>query len=138
MPALNRVGALLLGAFVSASTAAAQELTESQVVDLIVRDGVQARAIRLSVDVVRREQAARAVLSNPSIAYTREGAGYTEFLQAEQFLPIFGSRGALLRAGAAATQAAEAERDGRLWQLRADAQTLVARLLAEQDKVEAS
>jgi cobalt-zinc-cadmium efflux system outer membrane protein len=118
--------------------AGAQELTESQLVDLIVRDGAQARAIRLGADVVRREQAARAVLPNPSIAYTREGAGYTEFLQLEQFLPIFGSRGALLRAGAAATQAAEAERDGRLWQLRADARALVAHLLAEQEKLEAS
>jgi outer membrane protein TolC len=138
MPTLHRVGAWLFGVLLFAATAGAQELTDSQVVELIVRDGAQARAIRLNADVVRHEQAARAVWSNPSIAYTREGAGLTEFLQAEQFLPIFGSRGALMRAGAAATQAAEAERDGRLWQLRADAQTLVARLLAEQEKVEAS
>ena len=123
MPALNRVGAWLACALMCAVSAGAQELTESQLVDLIVRDGAQARAIRLGADVVRREQAARAVLSNPSIAYTREGAGFTEFLQVEQFLPIFGSRGALMRAGAAATLAAEAERDGRLWQLRADARS---------------
>jgi outer membrane protein, heavy metal efflux system len=138
MPALNRVGAWLVCAVMSAAAAGAQELTESQLVDLIVRDGAQARTIRLGADVVRREQTARAVLSNPSIAYTREGAGYTEFLQVEQFLPIFGSRAALLKAGAAATQAAEAERDGRLWQLRADARALVARLLAEQEKLDAS
>lgn len=116
----------------------AQEMTESQLVELIVRDGAQARMIRLGADVVRREQAARAVLSNPSIAYTREGAGYTEFFQVEQFFPIFGSRGALEQAGAAATQAADAERDGRLWQLRADARALVVRLMAEQEKLEAS
>ena len=138
MPALNRVGVLLLCVLACVAHAGAQELTESQLVDLIVRDGAQARAIRLDADVVRREQAARAVLSNPSIAYTREGAGYTEFLQVEQFVPIFGSRRALVRAGAAATQAAEADRDGRLWQLRAEARTLVARLLAEQDRVDAS
>jgi cobalt-zinc-cadmium efflux system outer membrane protein len=138
MRTLSRVAALLLGLFMCAATAAAQELTETQLVDLIVRDGAQARAIRLDVDVVRREQAARAVLSNPSIAYTREGAGYTEFLQVEQFVPIFGSRGALVRAGAAATLAAEGERDARLWQLRADARGFVARLLAEQEKLEAS
>ena len=137
MPTLNRV-ALLLCMCLWAANAGAQELTESQLVELIVRDGAQARAIRLDADVVRREQAARTVLSNPSIAYTREGAGYTEFLQVEQFFPIFGSRGALARAGVAATQAAEAERDGRLWQLRADARTLVARLLAEQERFEAS
>ncbi len=138
MPTLIRVAALLLGTFVFAATAMAQELTESQLVDLIVRDGAQARAIRLDADVVRREQAARTVLTNPSIAYSRESAGYTEFLQAEQFLPIFGSRRALARAGAAATLAADSERDGRLWQLRADARALVARLLAEQEKLDAS
>jgi cobalt-zinc-cadmium efflux system outer membrane protein len=138
MPALNRVGAWLACALMCVVSAGAQELTESQLVDLIVRDGQQARAIRLGADVVRREQAARAVLSNPSIAYTRESAGFTEFLQVEQLFPIFGSRGALIRAGTAATLAAEAERDGRLWQLRADARALVARLLAEQEKLEAS
>ena len=138
MPPVRRVGAFLLCFLPCAAGAGAQELTEAQLIELIVRDGAQARAIRLGPEVVRREQAARAVLANPTIAYTREGAGFTEFLQAEQFLPVFGSRGALVRAGAAATEAAEAERDGRLWQLRADAQALVARLLAEQDKVEAS
>ena len=138
MPALNRVGGWFLCVMVCAAGAIAQDLTESQLVELIVRDGAQARAIRLGPDVVQREQAARAVLSNPSIVYTREGAGYTEFFQLEQLLPIFGSRGALARAGAAATLAAEAERDGRLWQLRADAQRLVARLLAEQEKTDAA
>jgi outer membrane protein, heavy metal efflux system len=138
MPALSRVGGWFVCVLICAVNAGAQELTDSQLVDLIVRDGAEARAIRLGADVVRREQAGRAVLSNPSIAYTREGAGHTEFLQVEQFLPIFGSRGAVRRAGAAATRAAEAERDGRLWQLRANAQALVARLLAEQEKLEAS
>lgn len=138
MPTTNRAGAWLLCAALCPLGAHAQELTESQLVDLIVRDGVQARAIRLDVDVVRREQMARSVLSNPSIAYTREGAGYTEFFQVEQFFPVFGNRAALVRAGAAATRAAEAERDGRLWHLRSDAHALVARLLAEQEKLDAS
>ena len=51
---------------------------------------------------------------------------------------MFGTRDELTRAGAAATAAAEAERDARLWQLRADAQSLVARLLAEQEKLDAT
>src|SRR5688500_11551605 len=138
MRALNRVGAWVACASMCAVNAGAQDLTESQLVELILRDGAQARVIRAGAEVVRREQAARAVLSNPSISYTREGAGYTEFLQVEQFLPIFGSRRALVRAGAAATLVAEAERDGRLWQLRADARTLVARLLAEQERLAAA
>ena len=138
MPTLPGVGVLLAFGLMWPAEAGAQELTESQLVEMIVREGAQARAISLEADAVRQEQAARAVLSNPSIAYTREGAGYTEFLQVEQSLPIFGSRGAVERAGAAATVAAEAERDGRLWRLRADARALVARLLAEQDKLDAS
>jgi cobalt-zinc-cadmium efflux system outer membrane protein len=138
MPTLKWVAVWFACAALWPLGAQAQELTESQLVDLIVRDGAEARAIRLDADVVRREQAARAVLTNPAIAYTREGAGYTEFLQVEQFLPIFGSRRALVRAGAAATLVAEAERDGRLWRLRADARTLVAGLLAEQEKLEAT
>jgi outer membrane protein TolC len=115
----------------------AQDVTDSQLIEMIVRDGAQARAIRASVEVTRREQAARTVFPNPGAAYSREGAGFTEFFQVEQPLPIFGTRAALARAGAAATATSEAERDARLWQLRADAQTLVARLLAEQEKLDA-
>jgi cobalt-zinc-cadmium efflux system outer membrane protein len=121
-----------------AASANAQELTDAQVVELIMRESAQANVIRLGADVVRREQAARPVFPNPSIGYSREGAGLTEFFQVEQPVPLFGSRQALIRAGAAATAAAEAERDGRLWQLRSDAQALVARLLAEQEKADAS
>ena len=138
MPALNRVGAWVACATMCVAGARAQELTESQIVELILRDGAQARAIRSNADVMQREQAARAVLANPSIAYVREGAGFTEFLQVEQFLPIFGSRAAVIRAGAAATRAAEAERDGRLSQLRADARAFVARVMAGQEKLDAS
>ena len=55
------------------------------------------------------------------MTYSRESAGFTEFLQAEQSLPIFGARAALSRAGVAATAAAEADRDVRLWRLRSEA-----------------
>jgi outer membrane protein, heavy metal efflux system len=118
-------------------TAAAQERTERDVVDLIVREGPQARAIRAETEVTRREQQARLEYPNPSVTYSREGAGFTEFLQAEQSLPLFGVRGALARAGVAATAAAEAERDARLWQLRFQAATVVAKLAAEQTRLDA-
>lgn len=119
------------------SMSAAQDRTDRDVVELIVRDGPQARAIRAGVDVTRREQLARLAYPNPSVTYSREGAGFTEFLQAEQSLPIFGSRAALARAGAAATAAAEAERDARLWLLRSEAAALVSRVVAEQTRLEA-
>jgi cobalt-zinc-cadmium efflux system outer membrane protein len=118
--------------------AAGQDRTERDLVDLIVREGPQARAIRADADVTRREQEARLAYPNPGVLYSREGAGFTEFLQVEQTLPLFGLRGALSRAGVAAGAAAEADRDARLWQLRAEATAAVARLSSEQRRLTAA
>jgi outer membrane protein TolC len=118
--------------------AAAQDRTERDIVDLIVREGPQARAIRAETEVAHREQLARLAYPNPSVTYSREGAGFTEFFQAEQSLPLFGVRGALAGAGVAANAAAEAERDARVWQLRSQAATVVARLAAEQARLDAT
>src|SRR5688572_31563743 len=118
------------------SLAPAQDRTERQIVELIVRDGPRAAAIRAEAEVTRREQLARLAYPNPSVTYSREGAGFTEFLQAEQPLPIFGARAALSRAGVAATAAAEADRDVRLWALRSDAAAAAARLVAEQARLD--
>jgi cobalt-zinc-cadmium efflux system outer membrane protein len=116
------------------SLAAGQDRTEREIVELIVRDGPQARAIRAEAEVTRHEQLARLGYPNPAVTWSREGAGFTEFLQAEQSLPLFGTRASLARAGVAATAAAEADRDVRLWQLRAEAAAAVARLSAEQER----
>lgn len=116
----------------------AQERPAPEIVEAIVRAGPRAVAIRAEVEVVRREQRARTVLPNPGVSYSREGAGFTEFLQFEQVLPIAGVRGALARAGVAATAAAEAERDARLWELRAEASQLVSRLQAAQLRARAA
>ena len=120
------------------SSAGGQDRTERDVVELILRDSPQARAIRAETEVVRREQLARLAYPNPSLTYSREGAGFTEFVQAEQTLPLVGTRAALSRAGVAATAAAEAERDARLWLLRSDAAAAVARIGAEQARVEST
>jgi outer membrane protein, heavy metal efflux system len=124
------------GLVVVPSLALAQDRTEREVVDLIVRDGPQARAIRAESEVTRREQDARLAYPNPAVTYSRESAGFTEFLQAEQSLPLFGARAALSRAGVAATAAAEADRDVRLWALRSDAAAAAARLVAEQARLD--
>jgi outer membrane protein, heavy metal efflux system len=115
-----------------------QDRPEREVVELIVREGPQARAIRVEAEVTRHDQLARLAYPNPSVTYSREGAGFTEFLQAEQSLPILGTRDALSRAGVAATAAAEAERDTRLWLLRSDAAAAVARVVAEQGRLESA
>ena len=139
MPTRAQVCAWIAGfGLVVPSLAVAQDRTERELVELIVRDGPQAAAIRAETEVTRREQLARLAYPNPGVMYSREGAGFTEFLQVEQLLPIFGTRDALSRAGVAATAAAEAERDARLWMLRADAAGAVARLAAEQARLEAA
>jgi cobalt-zinc-cadmium efflux system outer membrane protein len=139
MPTRAQVCAWIAGfGLVVPSLAMAQDRTEREVVDLIVRDGPQASAIRAETEVTRREQLARLSYPNPGVMYSREGAGFTEFLQVEQTLPVFGIRAALSRAGVAATAAAEADRDARLWMLRADAVEAVARLTAAQARLEAA
>ncbi len=131
--------ALVVGLVVCmASRPQAQEPTEQALVDLLVRDGPQARAIRATTDVVVLEQAARLVFPNPAASYTREGAGFTEFFQVDQSLPAFGLRKALERAGVAAREAAEAERDARLWQLRSTGHETVARLRAASERINAA
>lgn len=116
---------------------AAQDRSEREIVDVIVREGPTARAIRAEADVVRHEQLARLAYPNPSVTYSREGAGFTEFIQVEQSLPLFGTRAALARAGVAASTAAEAERDARLWALRSDASAAVARVVFHETRVSA-
>ena len=125
-------------AVVVPTTASAQERPAREIVEAIVREGPRAVAIRAEVEVVRREQDARLAFPNPGVSYSREGAGFTDFLQVEQPLPLFGLRGALARAGVAATLAAEAERDARLWELRAEATRLVSRLQAADVRAEAA
>lgn len=116
----------------------AQERSPRELIDVIVRDGPRAVAIRAETDVVRREQFARLAFPNPAAAYTREGAGFTEFLQVEQLLPVFGIRAALMRAGVAATAAAEADRNARLWELRAEAAQTVESLVWAEARAEAT
>lgn len=118
------------------SLVAGQERTEREVVDSILRDGPRARAIRAQPEVTRRDQLARLAFPNPDVMFSREGAGFTEFFQVQQALPLFGVRAALSRAGVAATAAAEAERDVRLWLLRVEASETVARLLASQERLD--
>jgi cobalt-zinc-cadmium efflux system outer membrane protein len=139
MPTRSRVRTwIAVIGLLAPSLATGQDRTERDIVELIVRDGPRARAIRAEAEVTRREQLARLAYPNPAVTWSREGAGFTEFLQAEQALPVFGVRASLARAGVAATAAAEADRDVRLWVLRSEAMAAVARLAAEQERVAAA
>ena len=138
MPTRYRVALALMLIAATGGEPLAQERTEQEIVEMIVRDGPRARAIRAASDVVAFAQAARRVFPNPAASYSREGAGFTEFLMVDQPLPAFGLRSALERAGVAAREAAEAERDAELWQLRSDAHDAVARLRASAQRLESA
>lgn len=137
MPTRHRV-ALALMLIAAGGGAHAQERTEQEIVEAIVREGPRARAIRAATEVVASAQAARLAFPNPVASYSREGAGFTEFFQVDQPLPAFGLRSALERVGVAARDAAEAEREAQLWQLRNDARDAVARLRAASERLESA
>ena len=138
MPTCNRVALALMLIAAICGQASAQERTEQEILDTIVRDGPRAQAIRAATEVVTMAQAARRAFPNPAASYTREGAGFTEFLMFDQPLPTFGLRQALEDAGVAAREAAEAQRDADLWLLRNEAQDLMARMRASSQRLEAA
>jgi hypothetical protein len=87
MPTRAQVCAWIAAAgLLAPSVATGQDRTEREVVELVMRDGPQALAIRAESDVTRRDQQARIAYPNPEVTYSREGAGFTEFFQAGQSL----------------------------------------------------
>ena len=126
----------LLSPLILAVTGSAQTWTESRVVELFAQQSPQAVAARAQVAVTRAEARGRGLYSNPSFSYSREGAGYTEFFQAEQTLPITGRIGILRQTVAPAVGAAEADADALVWQLRAEVRSAFYRLLASQGREE--
>jgi cobalt-zinc-cadmium efflux system outer membrane protein len=133
-----RACAWLAAAVLAPPPAFAQDRPARDVIDLIVRDGPRAAAIRAESEVVRAEQLARLAYPNPEVSFTVEGAGFTSFAMVEQPLAVFGIRGALSRAGAAASAAADAERDARLWALRADAAAAVSAVTFAEARLDAA
>jgi cobalt-zinc-cadmium efflux system outer membrane protein len=87
------------------------------------------------VALVEAELRTRLVHQNPSVAYSREGAGFNEFFEVSQVLPVSGRIRYLREAGASAVSAAEANRDASLWSLRSDVRTVFYRMLASQERV---
>src|SRR5437867_1189452 len=114
---------------------APQAWSESQVVEGFLALSPHLRELRARIAVIEAEARARTVYPNPSVAYAREGAGYNEFFEATQTLPVNGRIRYLREAGAAAVSVAEAAREAALWSLRTDLRLAFYRMLASQERL---
>src|SRR5947208_17030595 len=88
-----------------------EQWSESQIIEHFLAQSPQARELRARVALAEAEARARTVYPNPSISYSREGAGYNEFFEASQTLPLNGRIGYLRQAGAAMVSVADANRE---------------------------
>jgi len=107
---------LLLAAL--AGLCSAQVWTEDAVVHKFLEQSPYAREARARVAIAQAETRGRTLYANPVVNFSHEGAGRTEFFQAEQILPITGRLKLLRQAGSAFVSAAEAEGAFSLWQVR--------------------
>ncbi len=112
-----------------------QEWSESQVVEHFLALSPQARELRARVALAEAEARARTVYPNPSVAYSREGAGYNEFFEASQTLPLNGRIRYLREVGTAAVSVADANREAALWSLRSDLRLAFYRMVASQERL---
>lgn len=126
----------ILSPLIFAAAGSAQTWTEAHVIELFSRQSPQALAARAQVAVTRAEARGRALYSNPSFSYSREGAGFTEFFQAEQTLPVSGRARILRQSVAPSVGAAEADAEALIWRLRAEVRLAFYQLLALQAREE--
>jgi len=128
-------GLILVRGLCYAQSAAA-EWSESQVIERFLAQSPQARELRARVAVTEADARARTVYVNPSVSYSREGAGYNAFLEASQVLPVSGRVGLLRKAIEGATSVAEGHREAVLWSLRSDLRIAFYRMVASEQRAE--
>src|SRR5215468_1967949 len=87
------------------------EWSESQVVERFLTLSPQALELRARVSLTEAEARTRTVYPNPAVSYSREGAGYNEFFEASQTLPVNGRIRYLRDAGTASVSVADASRE---------------------------
>src|SRR6476661_5212901 len=77
------------------------EWSEAQIVERFQMLSPQAQELRARISLAEAEAKTRTVYPNPSVSYSREGAGYNEFFEASQTLLLNGRVRFLRGAGAA-------------------------------------
>ena len=112
-----------------------QEWSEPELIERFLTSSPQARELLARVALTEADVRTRAVYPNPSVSYSREGAGYNEFFEASQTLPVSGRIRYLRDATAAAVSAAGASRESSLWFLRSDLRIAFYRMVASQERV---
>jgi len=112
-----------------------REWSESQIVERFLTLSPQAQELRARLALTQAEANTRIVYPNPSVSYSREGAGYNEFFEASQTLPLNGRVRHLREAGSAAVSVADANREAVLWSLRTDLRLAFYRMMAAQERV---
>jgi cobalt-zinc-cadmium efflux system outer membrane protein len=130
----TRAATLALFLAATAVSSPAQEWTEAATIEKFLAQSPRAREARASVAIAEAEARGRTLFSNPSVNYSREGAGLTEFFQAEQALPITGRRKLLRQAGSSLIRATEADGAFSLWQARSSLRQAFYRALASQER----
>src|SRR4030095_654082 len=115
-------------------TASSQELTEAELIERFLAQSPQIRALRAGLATTRAEVRSRTLYPNPTANYTREGAGFTEFLEFEQPLIITNRRSYLREAGTATIRAGELALERSLWEIRAELRMVFYQLLEAQEK----
>ena len=112
-----------------------EEWSETQIVERFLTLSPQAKELRARVALTEAEGKTRTVYPNPSASYSREGAGYNQFFEASQILPLNGRVRYLRDAGTAAVSVADANREFVLWSFRSDLRLAFYRMVAGQDRV---
>jgi cobalt-zinc-cadmium efflux system outer membrane protein len=130
----KRAATSLLYLAALAGLCSAQEWTETSVVQKFLEQSPYAREARARAAIAQAEAKGRSLYANPSFNYTREGAGLTEFFQAEQAIPINGRLKLLRQAGDSAVRATEAEGAFDIWQARTSLRLAFYQLLAAQER----
>lgn len=132
MPLFNRAATPVLITALFGASCCAQEWTEAAVIETFLQQTPYAREARARIAIAQAEARGRTFYHNPTLLYAREGAGLTEFFQAEQTLPVSGRLRLLREAGASSVHAAEADAAFSLWQARTGLRQAFYRLLASQ------
>lgn len=116
---------------------AQQQWSETQLIDRFLAQSTQARELRARVALTEAEARTRTAYQNPSVSWSREGAGYNQFFEASQTLPLSGRTRYLRDAGTAAVSASDASREAALWSLRSDLRIAFYRMVAAQERMRA-